>query len=181
MPIENNNYTKSLVGFIETSKENYVDTVLQAIRRNLTSYMIPKLYQVKEMPLNNNGKIDRKKLLSQIDLRNKEIIKPTNNLEKELFDTITKIKNISNISITDDFFEDLNFDSLDIMQMSTLLSKYNVSIQSINNNSSIQKLAQSINNKNDKSTINVFHEVEIQNHTFSYDLNNVLLTGSTGF
>lgn len=65
--------------------------------------------------------------------------------------------------------------------MSTLLSKYNVSIQSINNNSSIQKLAQSINNKNDKSTINVFHEVEIQNHTFSYDLNNVLLTGSTGF
>ena len=110
-----------------------------------------------------------------------EIIKPTNNLEKELFDTITKIKNISNISITDDFFEDLNFDSLDIMQMSTLLSKYNVSIQSINNNSSIQKLAQSINNKNDKSTINVFHEVEIQNHTFSYDLNNVLLTGSTGF
>lgn len=181
MPIENNNYTKSLVGFIETSKENYVDTVLQAIRRNLTSYMIPKLYQVKEMPLNNNGKIDRKKLLSQIDFRNKEIIKPTNNLEKELFDTITKIKNISNISITDDFFEDLNFDSLDIMQMSTLLSKYNVSIQSINNNSSIQKLAQSINNKNDKSTINVFHEVEIQNHTFSYDLNNVLLTGSTGF
>ncbi len=44
-----------------------------------------------------------------------------------------------------------------------------------------KKLAQSINNKNDKSTINVFHEVEIQNHTFSYDLNNVLLTGSTGF
>ena len=39
MPIENNNYTKSLVGFIETSKENYVDTVLQAIRRNHHFYI----------------------------------------------------------------------------------------------------------------------------------------------
>lgn len=184
MPIDNKNMTKSLVGFMETSVPNYVPEVISKLKEKLTPYMIPKLYQFENFPLNDNGKIDRKKLLEKIkDLtENKEIILPKNDLQKEIFNILCGLLNRFDISIDDDFFDDLGLDSLNIMELSIKLSKYNLEIQDINNNSSIEHLAERIKQKSDKNHSEIFIEnVNIVDNHVDFDLSNVLLTGTTGF
>ena len=184
MPVENKNMTKSLVGFMETSVPNYVPEVLKKLKEKLTPYMIPKLYQFENFPLNDNGKIDRKKLLEKVKnlTENKELILPQNDLQKEIFDIICNLLNRTDISIDDDFFDDLGLDSLNIMELSIKLAKYNLEIQDINNNSSIQNLAKRIESNNARSNSNnVIEDVDIVDKQVSFDLSNVLLTGTTGF
>ncbi len=181
-PIENNNYTKSLIGFIETQRADYTNSVLDQIRKNLTSYMIPKLYQVSVMPINDNGKIDRKKLLENVKSIKKDIVLPKTDLEKKIYNIICAQKNVSNLSIKDDFFQDIGLDSLDVMQLATTLSEYNVEIQRINNNSTIESLADAIaNNKKDVAYISELYNIQVTNKKFRFDLSSVFLTGSTGF
>ena len=180
--VENTNLTKSLVGFIETKHKNYIQDVLSMIKKNLTYYMIPKLYQLEEFPLNFNGKIDRKKLFEYMQIEKKNFEQPKTNLEKEIAKYICDIKKLDTISANDDFIDDLGMDSLDIMQLSTDLIKYNVPIQRINTNSSIQKLAKSIlTHSQDPSYFDEFYNIDIQNLSFKFDLSNIFITGGTGF
>ncbi len=185
VPVENANLTKSLVGFFEAKVPNIVDDVLLEIKKSLTSYMIPKLYQIDEFPVNNNGKVDVKYLLQTIenDSSNSKIVKPSNDLEKEILEIIKNITGSKRISVTDDFFEDLGFDSLNVMDLSIKLSNYQVEIQDINNFSSIQKLAEYItsHNKQDFFIDKLQENVKVVNRKFSYDIGKVLLTGVTGF
>ena len=184
MPVDNKNMTKSLVGFIETSRPNYVPEVISKLKEKLTPYMIPKLYQFESFPLNDSGKINRKMLLEKIKnlTENKEIILPKNDLQKEIYDIICGLLNRTDISIDDDFFDDLGLDSLNIMELSIKLSKYNLEIQDINNNSNIESLAKTIEQKANKDYSNVFiQDVNILDFHVDYDLSNVLLTGTTGF
>ena len=184
LPVENKNMTKSLVGFIETKEPNYTDEVLSKLRQKLTPYMIPKLYQFEVFPLNDNGKIDRKKLLAEIKTADdkKKIVKPSTTLEKEIHDVVCSLMNRKDISINDDFFDDLGLDSLNIMELTIKLSKYNLEIQDINNASNIKGLAEKIENHSDEADYsNVIEQVDIINKSVAYDLSNVLLTGTTGF
>lgn len=185
VPVENQNFTKSLVAFFEASIPNITSIVLEQIRKNLTAYMIPKLYQVDEFPVNNNGKVDVKYLINNVynSDNHDEIVKPKNNLEKELLLILKNITNISHISTTHDFFEDLGLDSLNIMDFATRLSKYHIEIQDINNYTTIQKLAKKIE---DDTHVNLFddkiqNDIKIVNKSFKFDMTNVLLTGVTGF
>ena len=182
LSVENTNMTKSLVGFIETKRKNYTSEVLSIIKKNLTYYMIPKLYQLEEFPLNFNGKIDRKKLLVYMNFEKKNFEEPKTNLEKEIAQYICKIKKIDSVSANDDFIDDLGMDSLDIMQLSIDLIKYKVTIQRINTNSSIQKLAKAImSHSQDSSYFDEFYNIEIENKSLKFDISNIFITGGTGF
>ena len=183
MPVENKNFTKSLVGFIETTIPNYTDTVIDNLRKKLTPYMIPKLYQFEAFPLNDNGKIDRKKLLAIIEERQnqKEIVLPRNSLEKEIYDVVSKVISKNDISVTDDFFDDLGMDSLNIMELTIKLAKYHLEIQDINDAPSIEALAKKIQEVKKGVLNNILEDVHVINKTVNYDLSNVLLTGTTGF
>ena len=184
MPIENRNMTKSLVGFIETNIPNYILTVIEKLKEKLTPYMIPKLYQFENFPLNDNGKIDRKKLVAAINdiAKNKKVIHPQNNIQQEIYDILVKLLNRPDISISDDFFDDLGLDSLNIMELSIKLSKYNIEIQDINNNSNIESLAKKIELKErEKVFTNIIQPVNIVDKHVDFNLSNVLLTGTTGF
>ena len=185
LPVDNKNMTKSLVGFIETSVPNYTGEVIAKLKQKLTPYMIPKLYQFEVFPLNDNGKIDRKKLLSLIENVDdeKEIIAPNTDLEKEIYNTLCSLMNRNDISVDDDFFDDLGLDSLNIMELTIKLSKYNLEIQDINNASNIRDLAKRIetHTTDDSNYSNVIEQVNIINKHVDFDLSNVLLTGTTGF
>lgn len=184
LPIENKNMTKSLVGFIETSEPNYTDEVLTKLKQKLTPYMIPKLYQFEVFPLNDNGKIDRKKLLAEIANvdEKKEIVAPKTDLEREIYEIVCSLMNRKDISIDDDFFDDLGLDSLNIMELTIKLSKYNLEIQDINNASNIKDLAEKIETHSENTDYsNVIEQVDIINKNVDFDLSNVLLTGTTGF
>jgi len=180
-PIEDENYTKKIIGFIETNKENYTEEVINQIRKNLTAYMIPKLYQVNEFPLNDNGKVDRRKLLESIKDTEKEIVEPNTGTEKELLEIISQVSKVKRISIKDDFFIDLGLDSLDVMKIATMIDKNDISIQDINDNSSIETLAIALDNKKITKNSNICEGVDVLNKKVSFDLSSVLLTGATGF
>lgn len=185
VPVDNNNFTKSLVAFFEADKPDITADVLEEIKKHLTSYMIPKLYQIDEFPINNNGKIDTKLLISTVYENNAHtvVVEPENETEKELLDILKSLTNIQCISTQDDFFEDLGLDSLNVMDFATKLSKYQIEIQDINNYTTIQKLANKIiHNKSEKLySDKIQNDVTIQDTHFSYNLTNVLLTGFTGF
>lgn len=185
VPVDNENFTKSLVAFFEADKSGITADVLEQIKKYLTSYMIPKLYQVDDFPINNNGKIDTKYLINTIYENNNHmvIVEPKNDIEKELLTILKYLTNIQNISTKDDFFEDLGLDSLNVMDFATKLSKYQIEIQDINNYTTIEKLANKIihNQTGNFYGDKIQKNVTILDTNFSYNLTNVLLTGFTGF
>ena len=185
VPVDNNNFTKSLVAFFEADKPDITANVLETIKKHLTSYMIPKLYQVEDFPINYNGKVDIKQLISTVyeNTTRSTLVKPKNDIEKELLTILKALTNIQNISTQDDFFEDLGLDSLNVMDFATKLSKYQIEIQDINNYTTIEKLANKIiNNQSGEFYGDIIQkDIKIVDTHFSYNLTNVLLTGFTGF
>ena len=181
-PVENSNLTKSLVAFIETKRPNYTQEVLSLIKKNLTYYMIPIIYQLEEFPLNFNGKVDRKRLFDYMEIEKEKFEEPKTLLEKEIAKYICEIKNLKEVSTNAEFADDLGMDSLDIMQLATDLIKYNVTIQRINNNSSIKKLSKAIvSHSQDPSFFEEFYNIDIPNIPVKYNLSNIFITGGTGF
>ena len=56
-----------IVAFLETSKAD-VDAVLLAVRARLPKYMVPsEIRLIAELPLNSNGKVDRKALMKLLE------------------------------------------------------------------------------------------------------------------
>lgn len=63
LAFQNKNNTVTLISFIEEIGDT-IAALKAHLRDTLPSYMIPKnFYMIKSMPLNNSGKIDRKKLM----------------------------------------------------------------------------------------------------------------------
>ena len=61
------NYDNYLIGVIKTTDKNItVDQINELLKKELVNYMIPsKIFLVKNLPLNSNGKIDRKKIIKE--------------------------------------------------------------------------------------------------------------------
>lgn len=168
-----------------TSYETIFENDLKAIlRKKLPNYMIPKYFvKLDSLPYTPNGKIDKNKLpLPLFNLNNKEIIKPKTTIELEICEIVKNIVSHKKISIKDNFFDDLNFDSLNTMELSSYLYKYDVSIQDINDYPTIEELANKIEKHLKFSHFeNTLPKIDIKNEHFDFDLTNILLTGSLGF
>lgn len=93
------------------------------LKKNLPHYMIPsKIICVDDLPLNSNGKIDRKKLA---DLKGLNVLsnaeKPSNELERNIADILILASDIPEISVTENFF-DLGISSLMLSDICSLLN-----------------------------------------------------------
>lgn len=179
------------------------------LKSSLPKYMVPKyIVQLKQLPLNTNGKVDKHKLPSPIKNDNRKCIKPTNKTEEILLKIFEKILNKTNISTTDDFFE-IGGDSLGAMkiQIEALSEGIKIEYSDIFVHSTIKDLANLINKKDisvnstdkiDKkelsniSTVNeekyLSYNTFLKNNNINnikdlkYEtLGNILLTGFTGF
>jgi amino acid adenylation domain-containing protein len=123
------------------------------LKSKLPDYMIPsEIYILSNMPLTSNGKIDVG-VLKSIDQSSFAIGEPIfetiDKIEYILMQIWTKILDTSNISINDDFFDDLGGDSLNVMEMQFAASKegLNLSAIEVKDNPTIKKLAEFINSK----------------------------------
>jgi D-alanine--poly(phosphoribitol) ligase subunit 1 len=59
---------EGIVAFIAGAIALDVESVLERCRTALPEYMVPRrIYQLEEMPLNPNGKMDRQKLLRKLE------------------------------------------------------------------------------------------------------------------
>lgn len=181
-----NNNTKTLVAFIKQKKQHSnIDDINKFINNKLTFYMRPKkVIRIEEFPLNNSGKIDRKKLKEMaIELLESKtnIILPSTRTEQIIYNVIKKYVTTQEISITDDFMQDLSIDSLAIASIYTELESLGIEMQDIYTYTNIKELAQFIDNS--KKQYNAFkaEDVNIVNDSKKFDLKNILLTGVTGF
>ena len=183
--------TKAIILFITSNDSSSIplSTIKKHINSNLSFYMRPKkIIEIEHFPRNSSGKINRSelKLLAEnlIAEQRAKMVLPKTKTEKELYDIICKYVDSQEISIEDDFIDDLGIDSLTLTSIYTSLSHYNLNIQDLYNNSSIQSLANMIETNNANNTqidLSNIQDAKILNNVNKFNLKTVLITGVTGF
>ncbi len=100
-------HEQKLIAYVLSEQQNTsVSAWKKALEKHLPSYMIPsQFFVLKQWPLNNNGKIDRKALPLPTDQRVVPFTTPRDDTEKTIASIIANVLNVSEISIHDNFFE----------------------------------------------------------------------------
>lgn len=123
---ENIGNTKQLVAYIVADASVNSQQVQNTLEKYLPAHMIPKIYvALDEMPINKNGKIDKKQLPEPQEsaLNTTEYVAPTTETEKTLFSIWEELLGISKIGIHDNFFE-LGGHSLLAVKLAFTLTKH---------------------------------------------------------
>ena len=99
---------KYLCAYVIKDETVSLDSVKEKLRDKLPNYMVPEVFtELQEIPLNSNGKVDRKNLPDAEVVQSQTCTKtePRNEVERKLVSIWESILNIQNIGIDDDFFE----------------------------------------------------------------------------
>jgi acyl carrier protein len=123
---------KSLVAYITAEKEVMVEEIRKELADQFPHYMVPSSFiQLEKLPLNINGKVDRKALPIPNDinaLSTTAYVAPTNEIEEELVAIWEEILERKGIGIQDNFYE-LGGHSLKVIKViSTIQEKYAIKI-----------------------------------------------------
>ncbi|MCK4260903.1 MAG: amino acid adenylation domain-containing protein, partial [Halanaerobiales bacterium] len=105
---EDNDGSKYLCAYIATEEDIDISKIREYLFTTLPEYMVPGYFiTLDRLPLNSNGKIDRKALPKpdRDIISTSEFIKPTNPIEEKLAVIWTEILGIERVSIMDNFFE----------------------------------------------------------------------------
>lgn len=191
LPKKNSDFDSFLVAYVVMDKKLSITELKTYISKLVPSYMVPNYFVfLDKMPLTNNGKIDRKKLLNMdVKIENKKKYKaPRNEFEEVFQEILQNTLNIKHIGIDDNIL-DLGADSLTLMRITIeLLEKnYLVNIQDIYELKTIREIS---DNFSYPKTSNLYKRSIKDNVYFNFDenfssekivANNILLTGATGY
>ena len=154
-----NNGNKELVAYIVSSSDltgnEFSDSICSYVHDRKPEYMVPSyVIKLDEIPLNVNGKVD-KKALPEIDLDSlrAEYVAPTNETEKIIVEAFEKVFNQDKISIHDDFTR-LGGDSLTAIRLLSYLDDYNISAADVLSLHTPYAIAKTI--KEDQFNLNVY-------------------------
>lgn len=162
------------------------------LHTKLPLYMIPNLYfRVQEIPLNINGKVDFKKLnkLSvNINSRTSKQDSYKDKLEAIMCNILKELLNTEEVYPTSNIFE-LGIDSLTIIKCQIRLVNYNytVDMQKFYEYPVIRDFCDNIlnNNKSEvdilKKDLNEYREISFSKVNQKNKVENVMLTGATGY
>lgn len=165
--------------------------LIEYISKSLPPYMIPsKFERLTAFPFTPNGKLDRKKLLNNIDTIKNNIEKASTELEKQITLAIQKVLNTTDdLDINSPFFS-LGLDSLSLIQLQTALVYLgtNLSTQDFYKYPTIKQLAKKIDCSLliddtddfciDKNLLHSKFSIKEKNEDV---LGNVFITGANGF
>lgn len=197
---ENPQAGQFLCGYFTASEEVDKESLTKHMKRSLTHYMIPSvLIQLDSLPLTNNGKIDKKALPEpEFTVEKKDYIAPKNDLQKKLCDMFVNALGIDKVGIDENFFE-IGGTSLSASKIAMRAMTENLPIAygDIFDNPTVEMLEQHILNQNHKQTHTEEKQAETvpeeEHKALRYntpqfvdeivytDIENILLTGSTGF
>ena len=107
----------------------------------LPHYMIPSyMMQIEQIPVTQNGKLDRNALPEILIKSEKEFIPPETKLEKEVCEVLGSVLGVDKVSLNDNFFE-LGGDSLKAIRIVAKLRElgYNVSVYNVMQYSQIKQ------------------------------------------
>ena len=139
--------TTYLTGFYTLKEHQKItqDTIRATLAGTIPEYMIPsELYQVAAMPLNRNGKIDRKVLAGMAVAGSRKVKAPRNSKEEALLGLWKRILDKELISITDSFFE-IGGHSLKATRLVSLIHKelnFKISLRDVFNHPTIEQMAE---------------------------------------
>lgn len=181
----NTNTTKSLILFIKEDNEDINTELLKKhINSQISFYMrIKDIITIKDFPQNNSGKIDKKELkhIAESKINERILVTPQTNTEKKLYEIIKKQCKIEKFSITDDLIDDLGIDSLNMTVIYSLINNNKIKMQDLYTYTTIQELAKLIDNQIENVNTNMLKKVDIRNNVEKFNMENILLTGATGF
>lgn len=144
---------KYLCAYLVTYEKVTVKEIREYLNERLPDYMIPEYFvELDRIPLNNNGKIDKKILPKPDGNINKEnqYEAPRNKTENKLAEIWEELLKINKIGINDNFFE-LGGNSLKSIVLVDRINKclrVNISISDVFKNNCISSLAKFISNEN---------------------------------
>lgn len=160
-----------LTGFYTVKESLQLDQnrVRAYLSGDIPEYMIPsELYRVNSMPLNRNGKIDRKALSNLIISNTRKIAEPGNELEHSLLVLWKRILDKDIISVKDSFFE-IGGHSLKATRLVSLIHKeldFKISLRDVFNFPTIEQMAGILN----KDKVNSFDSIPKSTNKEYYDL-----------
>ncbi|APJ04289.1 non-ribosomal peptide synthetase [Silvanigrella aquatica] len=142
---------KYLCAYYESNNILDTDYLRNFLKKSLPYYMIPRVFQhMNFFPINNNGKIDRKKLPEpnlKKYISNNNIV-PKNEKEILIAKIFSDILEIDNLSTSDDFFQ-LGGNSLKAIHLTSKLQQYfDVDVSKVFIFRTIQNLSNSLAYKN---------------------------------
>ncbi len=180
---------KYLCGYFSSNKTIEEKSLRQRLTKELPEYMVPSYFVcLEKLPLNANGKIDRKALPLPDFSNNEEYIAPENDLEEKICECVCKVLKIDRISVLADLLT-YGLTSLGAILLLTEFSNHGIEI----------KLKDLYDNKNVRSLANMLKSSSIAEDDYSEDEDykdisdiqkiksthkdsgDILLTGATGF
>ncbi|MEL6558755.1 MAG: amino acid adenylation domain-containing protein, partial [Bacteroidota bacterium] len=105
---EDDHGDKRLVGYVVTEDQLDKLALQEKLQVSLPEYMVPQMWvELDEMPLTNNGKIDRKSLPEPDSegLSSKEYVAPRSEAEQQLVEIWQDLLGVEQVGIYDNFFE----------------------------------------------------------------------------
>jgi tyrocidine synthetase-3 len=178
IPGEDNKGDKYLCAYIVKEKQHAIgfSGIKKKLAENLPTYMIPAYFaELDEIPLNANGKIDKKSLPEPGIIVEKDYIAPENDIERRLVDIWSEVLNIDKevIGINSSFF-DLGGHSLKVLTLTAKIHKelgVEIPLMEIFKTPSIKRIARYI----DKSAGNRFEMVKAAEERGYYPLSTAQL------
>lgn len=199
--VRNNGTEDYLAGFFTADSQIDVNALKEYLATKLTPYMIPDvLLQLEKMPLNTNGKIDKKALPeTTVQTSEAEYVAPENEREKFFCEVFEKVLKRDKVGATDNFFR-IGGTSLSATRVVSfgIQKGYNLVYKNVFKNPTPRLLSQFVQEENGNTgakeilekTNPVKTEIRpsLRGNTFEHldeisytPLGNVLLTGCTGF
>lgn len=159
----------ALCAYYTQNKPVEEKTIKAILQSKLPQYMVPQYFtKLKEMPFTPNGKIDKKSLpLPELQKESSpKVVKPRNEIDRQLIEITEKILNIQNVSITDTLI-DLGGDSLTVITLLTQIqSKFNVQIfiKDVMANKTIEEISNLIKESIKENNTSIVRHVDLKEY-----------------
>ncbi|NFL97255.1 amino acid adenylation domain-containing protein, partial [Clostridium botulinum] len=120
---------KYICAYVVAKSELNVDKIKEDIANELPIYMVPShIVQLDSMPLNQNGKIDKKSLREVGDYIVEKYIPAQNEMQRNMEKVFAEVLGKDKVSIRSNFF-DIGGDSIKSIQISSKLKKYSIMVE----------------------------------------------------
>ena len=136
------NGVQNLCAYFTANHQVDIDDLKAHLGESLTEYMVPTIYiQMDEMPMTQNGKINRR-ALPQPTIEAEEIVAPSTPEEQQLWDFVTKMLKTTDIGVTTNLVS-VGLSSIAAMRLSAQLMSngLKLSARDILSHPSIRELA----------------------------------------
>jgi len=138
-------------------------TIISSLSEHLASYMVPAyIMQIERIPINQSGKVDKRKLPDIERKAKEEYVAPTNKMEEIICTIFKEILSLQRVGMKDDFFE-IGGHSLSAVRLANKIEKevgVRVSIKDLFANSTPLQLAKIIDGMQGSKYISIPKAVE---------------------